>query len=139
MNRADFLEFARRNPVFFLATNDNGTPRVRAMMVFEATNENGIVFCTGASKDIGRQLRENPSVELCFYARRESRQVRLTGKVEALCDTETKDRVLNKFTFLRDQVERDGYQALDVYRLPHGEITLWEMESAFQPKTSQKI
>ncbi len=139
MERADFLEFARRNPVFFLATCDNASPRVRTMMVFEATDENGIVFCTGSSKDVGRQLRESPKVELCFYARRESRQVRLTGQVEPLEDTQTKDRVLEKFTFLREQVQREGYDALAVYRVQHGEISLWEMETAFEPKTQQQV
>ncbi|MFW6303614.1 MAG: pyridoxamine 5'-phosphate oxidase family protein [Candidatus Sumerlaeota bacterium] len=139
MDRATFLEFARRNPVFFLATRDGEQPRVRTMMLFEATEENGIVFCTGASKDVGRQLRENPDVELCFYDRRDSRQVRMAGQVEAMDDVETKDRVLEKFTFLRGQVEAEGYEALAVYRVPHGNITVWEMETAFEPKTISPV
>jgi pyridoxamine 5'-phosphate oxidase len=134
MNRSAILEFVNRNPVFFLATTDGRAPHVRGMMVYRA-DEGGIVFTTGKYKDLHRQLAANPMVEICFWSREENRQVRISGNVELVDDPELKKQIVEKYTFLKPWVEKEGYAALAPYRLRHGRATVWTMEANFAPKT----
>jgi pyridoxamine 5'-phosphate oxidase len=134
MNKFEILEFVNRNPVFFLATADGRTPHVRGLMVYRA-DEGGILFNTGKYKDLHRQLAANPMVELCFWSREENRQVRISGLVELVDDPELKKQIVEKYTFLKPWVEKQGYDGLAPYRLRHGRATVWTMETNFAPKT----
>jgi pyridoxamine 5'-phosphate oxidase len=134
MNRVEILEFVRKNPVFFLATAEGPTPHVRGMMVYHA-DENGIVFTTGRNKDLYRQLSANPTVELCFFSHDESRQIRISGTVESDDDATLKREIVEKYTFLKPWVEKEGYASLAPYRLRHGRATVWTMATNFMPKT----
>lgn len=50
MTEQEILEFIRRNPVFALATAEEGRPHVRYMMLYRA-DEEGLIFNTGENKD----------------------------------------------------------------------------------------
>jgi uncharacterized pyridoxamine 5'-phosphate oxidase family protein len=90
MLKQDVYGIMNSNPVFSLATIDNGFPRVRGMLLFSA-DEKGIVFHTGATRDLYRQIRENPNVELCFIDNEQMRQVRVSGKLEIVSGNEIKE------------------------------------------------
>jgi len=53
MNREEILDFVRGNTTSFMATTENGEPRVRAMDT-PHIDENGLTFCTGTGKDVCR-------------------------------------------------------------------------------------
>ncbi|UCF43231.1 MAG: pyridoxamine 5'-phosphate oxidase family protein [Planctomycetota bacterium] len=133
MTKEEIFEFIRKNPVFGLATADDNKPHVRMMMLYRA-DENGIVFTTGENKDVHRQLSANPQVEMCFYSGEEQRQVRIGGTVEVLEDLELKKQVVRDYPFLKEWVDREGYDVLIVYCLKNGRATVWTMETNFQPK-----
>jgi uncharacterized pyridoxamine 5'-phosphate oxidase family protein len=133
MTKEEIFEFIRKNPVFGLATADDNKPHVRMMMLYRA-DENGIIFTTGENKDVHKQLLANPQVEMCFYGAGEQRQVRIEGTVEVLEDLELKKQVVRDYPFLKEWVDREGYDVLIVYCLKKGRAIVWTMETNFQPK-----
>jgi uncharacterized pyridoxamine 5'-phosphate oxidase family protein len=133
MTKEQVFEFVRKNPVFALATAEDNKPHVRNMMLYRA-DENGIIFNTGENKDVHRQLQANPQVELCFYSPDQQLQVRIEGTVEVLEDIELKKQVVEDFPFLKEWVDREGYEVLIVYCLKNSKATIWIMETTFQPK-----
>jgi len=133
MTKSEILEFINKNPVFFLATQDGEQPHVRGMMMVEA-DENGILFNTGKPKDVYRQLSANPLVELCFYNAEEMKQIRIIGKVELMDEMNIKEKVLEKFPFLKPLVEKEGYDVLAPYYLRNGKALVWTVETNLAPK-----
>jgi len=66
MDKNEIFNLINQNPVFFLAITDGDQPRVRGMLLYRA-DESGIIFHTGAMKDLYTQVTKNNKVELCFY------------------------------------------------------------------------
>jgi pyridoxamine 5'-phosphate oxidase len=133
MTKGEIFEFIRNSPVFALATAKENKPHVRMMMVYRA-DKDGIIFNTGENKDVYRQLSANSNVELCFYNAEQGKQVRVFGSVEEIEDLELKKQIVKDFPFLKEWVDKEGYDVLVVYCLKHGKATAWTMESNFKPK-----
>ena len=133
MTKEQVFELMKNNPVFALATAEDNKPHVRMMMIYRA-DENGIIFNTGENKDLNKQLSANPNVELCFYNADEGRQIRISGSVEEIEDLELKKQVVKNFPFLKEWVDKQGYDVLVVYCLKQGKATTWTMETNFKPK-----
>ncbi len=133
MTKEQVFEFIRNNSMFSLATAQDNKPHVRMMMLYRA-DENGIIFNTGENKDVHRQLSANPNVELCFYNAKQGQQVRISGSVEEIEDLELKKQIVKDYSFLKEWVDREGYDVLVVYCLRAGKATIWTMESNFKPK-----
>jgi uncharacterized pyridoxamine 5'-phosphate oxidase family protein len=121
------------NPVFALATVEDGKARVRMMNVYQA-DENGIIFNTGENKDVHRQLSANLEVDLCFFNIDEVKQIRITGSVEVVEDPSLEKEIGNDYQFLKKWVDREGYDVLVPYCLKNGKATVWTMETNFKPK-----
>jgi uncharacterized pyridoxamine 5'-phosphate oxidase family protein len=133
MTREEIFEFIRANPLFALATSQDNKPHTRTMMLYRS-DENGIIFTTGENKDVHKQLTVNPQVEMCFYNSQQGLQVRISGTVEVLEDIQIKKRVVEDYPFLKQWVDREGYDVLIVYCLKAGRAVTWTMETNFKPK-----
>src|SRR3989338_7370823 len=123
MNKSDIFGFLNSNPAFHLATVEGNKPHVRGMLLYRA-DENGILFHTGKTKDIHRQLTENSNVEMCFS----------NGNFELIEDLELKKEIVEKHEFLKPWIEQMGYEPLAVYRMKNGITTIWTMKTNFAPK-----
>jgi len=133
MTKEEVIKFITGNPLFSLATIDDGRPRSRMIMMYRA-DEDGIIFSTGSEKDVNKQLQANPAVEMCFYSHEQNCQVRIAGKAEEINDLELKKQIVEDFAFLKPWVEEKGYDILVTYRVPKGVATPWTMETNEQPK-----
>ncbi len=133
MTKEEVFELIKANPECALATAKDNLPFVRMIMLYRA-DENGIIFTTGENKDLNRQLQKNPQVELCFYSSEQGRQIRISGTAEVLEDLELKKQVVKDFPFLKEWVDREGYEVLVVYRIEDAVATPWTMETTFKPK-----
>lgn len=133
MDRREIIEFARNNPICFIATAEANTPFVRAVMLHRA-DESGLIFSTWKQKDFYRQIVQNPWVEICLYNPQQGRQIRLSGMLETVPDESLKDEILRKFRFLNIQVEKEGRDSLVIYRLAKGQATSWSLSTAFAEK-----
>ncbi len=133
MKKEEILHFINKNPVFALATADENRPHVRYIMMYRA-DEEGLIFSTGENKDLNNQLKRNPMVEMCFYSNEEQKQIRVSGTVEEYEDIQLKKQIVEDYPFLREWVDREGYDVLVIYILKNGRATVWTMETTFVPK-----
>ena len=74
-----------------LATaNAQGRPHVRTVLLRGAT-EAGYDFYTNYDSQKGNDLAENPYAELLFYWQEQERQIRVSGRVEKISQSESTD------------------------------------------------
>jgi uncharacterized pyridoxamine 5'-phosphate oxidase family protein len=106
------------NPMGFLATVENGEPRVRPWgFMFE---ENGkYYFCTNNTKDVYRQLQANPSVE---FATRSNKfvWVRLRGKVTFTEDMRIKEKILAANELVKSIYKSADNPIFKTFYIEHG-------------------
>jgi uncharacterized pyridoxamine 5'-phosphate oxidase family protein len=135
MEPNELLALINRNPAFFLATVEDGEPRVRGMLLYRA-DESGIIFHTGVMKDLYRQLLTNPAVELCFNDWQGNIQVRVRGRAMPVDDPRLKEEIVNSpgREFLRPWVESMGMDILAVFRVEGCRAHAWNMETNFAAK-----
>jgi len=139
MNKKEMFEMINANPAFHLATVEGDQPRCRGMFLFSA-DESGILFHSGAMKEVHHQIAGNPKVELCFNDFKNGVQVRVSGKLEMVEDNALKDKIYAhpSRAFLKPWREsgelKDFYNQLKVYRLKNGKAVSWTMATNFAPK-----
>ena len=90
----EIKDLLNANPMFHLATIENGKPRVRGLLLFKA-DERGIIFHTGTFKDLHQQLQANPSVEMCFFSQKTGEQIRISGDLVEEKDKGIKEEIYN--------------------------------------------
>lgn len=135
MTRQEILDFIRAHPTSFMATVEDGQPRVRAMETPVIADE-GLTFCTGTHKPVCQQLLQDPAVELAYWSEDEGIMIRLRGVMEAIDSEEVKKAIVEtKFTFLKPVVEQFGYEALSVFRLTGGTYKLWDRNQGGREST----
>lgn len=133
MNRQQILEFLNKTQTCHLATVEDGEPRVRGMMMYRA-DESGILFHTGTGKDLFRQIRENPAVEICFNDLQAGLQVRVRGRAQIVQDQALKEEIVAHRDFMKPWIEKYGYDLLGVFRVTACRATAWTFATNFAPK-----
>lgn len=136
MNQEQILEFVSSNPMCHIATLDGNQPRVRGMMLYRA-DAAGLIFHTGKSKSLYKQLLEHKYAEACFNSK--EKQVRVSGVVEIIDDLNLKKEIVDARPFMKPWIEASGYDSLAVFRMTHCEATVWTMATNFEPTQYQKI
>ena len=106
------------NPMGFLATVENGEPRVRPWgFMFE---ENGkFYFCTNNTKDVYRQLQASPFAE---FATRSDKfvWVRLRGKVTFTEDMGIKEKILAGNNIVKSMYKSADNPIFKAFYIEHG-------------------
>lgn len=140
MDKYKILAIINSNPAFFLATIEEGEPRVRGMLLYRA-DEEGILFHTGGMKDVYRQMLANPAVELCFLDHQNMVQVRVRGTANQIMDQQLKEEIVNSQgrEFLKPLVESHGLDVLAVFRVVGCQALVWTMATNSAPKESVRI
>jgi pyridoxamine 5'-phosphate oxidase len=132
MDKKEILAFITANPIGCMATIDNNKARVRAMHTFHA-DEKGLLFYTFKTKDVNKQLIKNPEVEVCYFNK--GTQVRVTGRLELENDMAVKKEIAEARPIVKQNVEREGWDFLVIYRLKKGKATTWTMIDYGAPNT----
>jgi pyridoxamine 5'-phosphate oxidase len=138
MNREQIIEFINKNPTCYLATCQAKRPHVRGMLTYKADAE-GILFHTGRSKDLCKQIAANPYVELCYFDTATNTQVRVTGKIKIVEDLDLKRQIVRDRTFLQPIIERFGYEPLVVFRVVPEEAVVWTFATNLEPRQPIKM
>ena len=133
MTKEEIFEFINHNPVFYLATCSNNEPRVRAMRVYRA-DERGIMFNTSTSKELDKQLRVNPAIEMCFYDDVDDLQIRFRGKAELVEDDQVKEQIVDELPALRPWIEGNEENSLSVWTLRKGSLKVWQLDREYVPR-----
>lgn len=140
MDKHEIQAIINSNPAFFLATTEEGEPRVRGILLYRADDE-GILFHTGGMKDVCRQLMASPAVELCFFDQQKMLQVRVRGTARLINDRELKQEIVDSpgREFLKPWVASQGLDILEVFRVEDCQALLWTMATNFEPKEPVRI
>ena len=134
MTREEILSLLNSVEYCFLATVEDGEPRVRGMALYRA-DEQGILFHSGEGKDMVLQLREHPSAEICAFDPQSGTQVRVRGTVEFLDDQALKEEMVATRPYLKQIVDIIGYDKLAVFRVKDCVASVWTMGTNLEPTT----
>jgi pyridoxamine 5'-phosphate oxidase len=141
MDLGDCARFATENPVTHIATADSDQPRVRPFSMWFA-DRSGFYYHTSTTKDVYRQLKKNPKVELCFCTPPgpAMKTMRVTGTVEFLRDPSYGERLYRDRPWLKDLMKNapTGTE-LAVFRVAHGEAWFWTMEANLHEREVPRI
>lgn len=93
----EVFEFLKQCGTYYLATDDNGQPRVRPFGTIDLF-EGGLYIQTGRSKDVYHQMEKNPRVELCAFDGK--RWLRLTATAKTDNRVEAEKHMLDAYPHL---------------------------------------
>ncbi len=138
MTANEIYDLISRHPVFHLATMDGDQPRVRGMLLFRA-DERGIVFHTASTKDVYRQIMENPKAEMCFSCGEV--QIRVTGVLELNEDPVLREEIFAHPSrkFLQAWKENGIDDLMQVFVMKDCTAVTWTMATNFEPKEPVKL
>ena len=102
----EVLKFLKECGVYYLATVEDGKPRVRPFGPAEIF-ENHLYIQTGNKKDVFKQIQKNPNVEICAF--KDGKWLRLRGILKQDDRYEARKDMLDKNPYLRGMYdENDG-------------------------------
>ena len=105
-------EFLKECGVYYLATNDNGQPRVRPFGTAEIF-EGKLYIQTGKKKDCYKQLLADPRAEICCF--KDGKWLRLSGKLIPDDRVEAKKDMLDKNPNLRGMYDEKDDNTIVLY------------------------
>jgi uncharacterized pyridoxamine 5'-phosphate oxidase family protein len=114
MNKAEILAFLTANPTHFFATTEGNKPHVRPISTYRADGQ-GIIYFTQAVKDLYKQMAQNPEIETCYFT--DDITLRVQGRVKFIEDMALKKEIVANKTFLKQQIEKNGWDYLKVFTL----------------------
>jgi uncharacterized pyridoxamine 5'-phosphate oxidase family protein len=99
-NTEKVVKFLQDAKVFYIATIDGNQPRVRPFGA--ALNINGrLSLCTGARKNVARQIKANPNVEISAMLP-DGRYIRVAGSLENNSTAENRLKFFNYMPHLAE-------------------------------------
>ena len=116
------LNLLKEDGYGFLATVDNGKPRVRPFgFMFE--EEGKLYFCTNNQKDVYKQLMVLPYIE---YSRtsKDMVTVRISGNVTFTQDIDKKEKALDSSELVRRGYKSADNPIFEVFYIEHGTATI---------------
>ena len=131
----DCIKFANENRFCALATLKNKQPKVRIVSLWFA-DETGFYFQTDLLKEFPHQLEQNKEVEVCFFKQEIilGCMLRIAGEVEFVNDSKLKERALRERPHLEYFKLNSKTPVLVIFRIPHGKIYYWRLETNLRPK-----
>jgi pyridoxamine 5'-phosphate oxidase len=135
MELNEILKFVTDNPICFFATLDGDQPKVRALQLFSA-DKTGLYYSIDASKDVYKQLKVNPKVEVCFLDPKSKigDMVRVTGKVEFVQDMAMKRKVIEERPFLKQMGITAESPGLLIMKVAKCQANHWSRANMMEPK-----
>ncbi len=132
MTKNEIITFMQANPICYLATMEGNAPRVRAINIYKISEEE-IIIQTNLTKDLTRQMLENPNIEMLFYDKQAGgKQVRVRGTVEPLNDPVILKKVVEDRPFLKSAAAQGRGPAL--FRVNKPFAYVWSLETNYAPK-----
>ncbi len=128
----EVIDFLYANPMGCLGTVDNGKPHVRPWGFMLA--ENGkLWFCTANTKEVFRQLQNNPAIEFSSTSK-DYVTVRISGKVTFSKDLDMKKKILAHSEMVRNIYKTPDNPVFEIFYLEHGKAIMFDF-SGQPPKT----
>ncbi len=139
MGLQEYIQFANDNPLCFMATVDGDQPHVRTIRL-EKADETGFYFTLVITKQMYRQVCNNPKVEFCFFNYAadfgQIKQMRVTGMLEEVHDPDLLEKAYQTRKGLEPMVGRPIKPILINFRVRTGEAHFWTMMNAMREETT---
>ena len=119
------LKFLTDNPVFYLATVDGDTPKVRPFG-FVMNYQDKLYFCTSNKKNVYKQLNANPHFEVST-ASKDGAWLRLKGKAVFDTNKQSKQAALDCAPFLSSLYSIDD-PIFELFYIKDAEATFSNMK-----------
>lgn len=123
----EVLKFLQDNPVFYIATVDGDTPKVRPFG-FVMEYEGKLCFSTNNEKNVYKQLKANPKFEIST-ASKTGEWLRLKGKAVFITSKESKKAALDASPFLRNMYSVED-PIFEIFCVDDGEATFADMKGS---------
>jgi uncharacterized pyridoxamine 5'-phosphate oxidase family protein len=120
----EIVEFLNENINGFLATLEDGKPRVRPYQ-FMLEDEGKLCFSTNNTKEVCQQLKINPSMEFSA-SNKQGGWIRLNGDVKFSNDLKLKQKILAKSEIVRSIYQTPENPTFEVFYLDHGFAQIME-------------
>jgi uncharacterized pyridoxamine 5'-phosphate oxidase family protein len=119
----EVIKFLNQNRLGYLATVDNGIPRVRPWgFMFE---ENGkFWFCTNNTKNVFKQLMEVPYIEFSCSTPEFNTWLRISGKIVFSKDKAIKEKIFQTNPMLKNMYQSADNPIFEVFCLEHGSASI---------------
>lgn len=127
------IQFAKENPVCFVATAEGDQPRVRTF-VLEQADDSGFYFTLVTTKKMYGQVCANPRVEICFYHPDQEfgrvKQMRISGMLEQVYDPVLLEKAFARRQWIEQQIGKPVKPLLAIFRLNTGNAFFWTFADA---------
>ena len=120
------------NALALATSSKDNVPSVR-MVLLKDFSKNGFVFYTNLNSQKGNEIKENPSVSMCFHWKSLLRQVRINGKV-----TPVQNTVADKYYNSRAYESRIGAWASNQSSILNDRQELINSIDKFKEKFNEK-
>jgi uncharacterized pyridoxamine 5'-phosphate oxidase family protein len=97
-------------------------------------DEKGLIFQTVDGKDLPKQMKGNPDIEACFFNADKGIQIRVSGTAKELKDLDLKKEIVEKRPFLKELIDKKGFDVIPVFRIVDCVAVVWTMKTNFLPK-----
>lgn len=125
----EVYEFYKEAGVYYLATDDDGQPRVRPFGTVDVY-EGRFYIQTGKVKDVAKQLKSNPKVELCCFDK--GKWIRVTGEAVLDDNIEAQKHMLEAYPSLQANYQ-PGDGNTEVYYIQNATATICSFDE--EPRT----
>ena len=102
----EIYEFLKECGTYFLATCEGDEPRVRPFGTINIF-EDKLYIQTGKSKNVSKQIQNNPKVEICGLLKDESKWIRVTGVLKRDDRVIAKKSMLDSYPNLRGMYDEN--------------------------------
>lgn len=119
------FEFLNTHPVpFYVATIENGQPRVRPLSFVMEQNEE-LYFTTGKQKEIFEQMKKNPFVEICSTVNDKTEWLRIRGEVVFEEDIELKKKAFEVMPILKKAYQTPDSDQMVMFRIKNPQYKIF--------------
>lgn len=139
------LAFAAENPICALATvdeTDSRCPHVRTVFLWRA-DESGFYFVLFSSKQVSRQVKANPQVEICFQNHpqelTQARQLRVKGRMNLVSNQRLQQQASRDRSIVNTLAGTEDNAQLEIFHLPAYELRFWQMADVSMPAKGELI
>lgn len=129
------FKFLKENPLQYCATVGlDGKPKVRPFqMMYHKGGD--LYYCTGAKKDVYKELQNNPYIEISVSTM--EKWLRVRGRVEWVNDISAKERVLTESPLVKSIYKTADNPVLKVFYIADAEAIIADFSN--QPPTVIKL
>ncbi|MBO7678186.1 MAG: pyridoxamine 5'-phosphate oxidase family protein [Thermoguttaceae bacterium] len=113
-------EFLKKCATYYLATDDNGQPRVRPFGTILIYNGR-LCFQTGKAKRVSEQIHRNPKIEICAFDGQ--RWIRVEDRAVEVPEVAAQEAMLDAYPELKRRYT-PGDGNTEIFALEEGKATI---------------